>query len=68
METHGFDPALCNNHLNPACSPVWLNAIVGAEWQGCMDGGSGLLLSLRWQSAVGELASAACAAWQGRPT
>ena len=30
METHGFDPALCNNHLNPACSPLWLNAIVGA--------------------------------------
>ncbi len=30
VETHGFDPALCNNHLNPACSPLWLNAIVGA--------------------------------------
>ncbi|PRW56286.1 Beta-galactosidase isoform A [Chlorella sorokiniana] len=28
VETHGFDPALCNNHLNPACSPLWLNAIV----------------------------------------
>lgn len=29
VETHGFDPALVNNHLNPACSPLWLNAIVG---------------------------------------
>ena len=31
VETHGFDPALCNNHLNPACSPLWLNAIVGEQ-------------------------------------
>lgn len=29
VETHGFDPALCNNHLNPVCSPLWLNAILG---------------------------------------
>lgn len=29
VETHGFDPALVNNHLNPACSPLWTNAIVG---------------------------------------
>ncbi|KAL4457400.1 hypothetical protein ABPG75_012265 [Micractinium tetrahymenae] len=28
VETHGFDPALVNNHLNPACSQLWLNAIV----------------------------------------
>jgi beta-galactosidase len=31
VETHGFDPALQANHLNPACSPLWLNAIVGAH-------------------------------------
>ena len=31
VETHGFDPALANNPLNPAASPAWLNAIVG-EW------------------------------------
>jgi beta-galactosidase len=29
VETHGFDPALSNNHRNPACSPLWLHAIVG---------------------------------------
>eukprot|EP00887_Chlorella_sp_A99_P002901 scaffold6.g2901.t1 len=28
VETHGFDPGLCANHLNPAASPLWLNAIV----------------------------------------
>ena len=30
VETHGFDPGLCNNPVNPACSPLWLHAIVGA--------------------------------------
>lgn len=35
VETHGFDPGLCNNHLNPACSPLWLNAIVGARLLAC---------------------------------
>lgn len=29
VETHGFDPALANNPLNPAASPAWLNTIVG---------------------------------------
>lgn len=28
VETHGFDPGLCNNPANPACSPLWLPAIV----------------------------------------
>jgi len=28
VETHGFDPGLCNNPSNPACSPLWMSAIV----------------------------------------
>ena len=28
VETHGFDPGLTNNRINPACSPEWLAAIV----------------------------------------
>lgn len=28
VETHGFDPGLKNNRINPACSPEWLAAIV----------------------------------------
>ncbi|GMH38332.1 hypothetical protein BSKO_06216 [Bryopsis sp. KO-2023] len=28
VETHGFDPTLQNNDSNPACSPLWTNAIV----------------------------------------
>ena len=28
VETHGFDPGLCNNESNPACSPLWLASIV----------------------------------------
>jgi beta-galactosidase len=28
VETHGFDPGLRNNPVNPACSPVWLSSIV----------------------------------------
>lgn len=28
VETHGFDPGLCNNMANPACSPLWLASIV----------------------------------------
>lgn len=28
VETHGFDPGLCNNQANPACSPLWTAAIL----------------------------------------
>lgn len=28
VETHGFDPSLSNNPINPACSPLWLASIV----------------------------------------
>ena len=28
VETHGFDPGLKNNRINPACSPDWTGAIV----------------------------------------
>jgi Glycosyl hydrolases family 2, TIM barrel domain len=28
VETHGFDPGLTNNAVNPACSAAWFNAIV----------------------------------------
>lgn len=28
VETHGFDPGLCNNEANPACSPNWFASIV----------------------------------------
>ena len=28
VETHGFDPGLCNNDANPACSPLWFYSIV----------------------------------------
>lgn len=28
VETHGFDPGLKNNQINPTCSPEWLAAIV----------------------------------------
>jgi beta-galactosidase len=33
VETHGFDPGLTNNAINPACSPAWHGAIVGEETQ-----------------------------------
>lgn len=31
VETHGFDPGLTNNQVNPACSPLWTASIVG-KW------------------------------------